>query len=350
MPSLRIWVWSPLAAAGMAGGAIAWTSRQAPRGKIHKIGKNYLLDARAVSELQQRLKWSGDPKTWVEFVVPYRGVFAATPTNDRPEGLGPLFKVTLTPWYDKRWTVDDLMIELVQYGLLEEGSEYARLTARPRDLTFRVYTYDRATRWARPAGQYFRVGDTFYIDEPAHALMMNFAKSRYEERDLINFWRRGGVHASVFSTVRMLPEQVGSLFRLEPHLTGTTLEELLTELVHYGLVGWGGEWELFPANIEAEPTGPTSLLDTPPLPLRDGVYFVFSPLVEMIMSRLDVTTHADGRITLHWRGNSYTLDRPIGDGFGSRGWLRLGREDDRRVQKLVDELVLRRIADVKKFD
>ncbi|WP_263429391.1 hypothetical protein [Nannocystis pusilla] len=44
------------------------------------------------------------------------------------------------------------------------------------------------------------------------------------------------------------------------------------------------------------------------------------------------------------------MDRPIGDRFGSGGWLRLGREDDRRVQKLVDELVLRRIADVDKFD
>lgn len=396
MVSLREWVafGMGLTTAGVGAWAIARTYRP---GRILWIGDNvpaeykegetagtgtYLVEAsvvEAVAARAARVVRNGEPRTTFDMVVMLlvgihrRGVLSFTKTLK----YGDFYQVEmledpkrgLPDWGIKAGEptppIRDVLVELAAYGLARPGPSYRSMDAfmggRPSG-TVNFQVARKAPREVeveverqRPSGSYFKIGDSYYADGHFLERMEWIPGSDYHEETRtasIPLWKRGKLLFQEVAKARMLPEQQGGLHLLKGgQLIGVDLEDVLTEFVELGLVGWGGEWAAMPKELPAHaPTGTPKWNPSGKIWTHEGQEYVDEATVEQMRTRLETNRSPEGAMLIAWRGRSFQLRPtmvPIMKGTVVTGKARayaLGPSSDPQVMTLADELVHRRLA------
>ena len=360
MAQARTWAWF---AGGLAGGLgiaglVHWRSgRRPPLGRIYKVGDRYFADEAVVDELVRRVpgsvKLAGDATIYL-----YRRgklVFRADRyTRTLPGQVGErLYELAADA------DLEDLVIELVRFGLARAGGafttwpiEQPRGTWTPAAEPLHPSAFDPARQsWNAvvpppepsppPLGHYFKVGETYYADENFLRTLEGFAGADFERRVWVPFWRRGHLEVFAQTTAKMLPEQVGALHRIEPHLTGVSLADLLIELENLGLVSWGGLWPKFPERLAGQvPTGPLTPQPKGRVFEHEGRFYLDDVARQRVLSRLPVEAGS-----LLWRGRAFQLVWAKGDAGGLFLVTPVGgAPEDLIAHAFAEELVLHRVA------
>ena len=344
--------WGVLAAgaAGGAAGTFAWLRLWGRRpGKVIRVGDKYYVQSSVVEQLGvQALVRLKDPAMLV-IDLPPRGSleFQRATWDGRPYGT--LFHVTFRGDGD----TEDIVRDLVSWGLALPGEQYDSIEDVPRGggrtLGINFKSKAKLSTSLRPSGSYFKVGDTFYADARFLETIEWIPGSESSDngsRVVIPFWKRGTLSLRLHTTARMLPEQAGALWRIQSQLAGVSLEDLLTELLQLGLVGWGGEWARFPSKLTSfRPTGTPPWNPAGHVVERNGELFVDEPVLQLARTRLEEIPTNEG-IRLAWQGSSI-LFRPYNGVLvqGQHGTLYgIGRTTDSLVDGFVAEMILRRLA------
>ena len=250
--------------------------------------------------------------------------------------------------------IRDVLIEFAAYGLARPGLMFSSRTAFEqgvgRSLNLEVVrdapkTVEVEVERRRPGGSYFKAGDTYYADARFLERMEYIPGSESDQRGrdvTVPIWRRGKLKFVAMGQAQVFPEQNSSLYRLEPELVGVELEDLLTELVELGLVGWGGEWRAFPAAMaQHRPTGTPPWIPEGKITSTDDGEYVDDRTVAQVLTRLETEALESGRIRVTWRSHTVELRPTVGSG---RKLYHVGPASDPAVKALLDELILRRIA------
>ena len=347
---------------GLAG-LFAWKyGRRAPFGHIYKIGDRFYADSAVVDELVRRVPGSERIGHNSASVYLYRrgklSFEAEVGYGKLPGQAGPAIYRMVARDTD----LEDLVIELVRFGLALPGGafvtwpvEQPRGTWKPPPGPLHPSALDPRRQAAlaamplkdpppRPIGHYFQVGQNFYADENFLQTLESFHGADFERRTIVPLWRRGHLELSRQTTAKMLPEQVGDLHRIEPHLTGVSLADLLIELEGLGLVSWGGVWSRFPERLAGYvPTGPLTTKTAGRVFRDGGRYYLDEVARRNLRARLP---HDKDRLT--WRGGALVLsDATIVPKEGGTLYVILpetGRPDDEFVRTFVGELELHRVA------
>lgn len=399
MVSLREWVafGMGLTTAGVGAWAFARTYRP---GRIIWIGDNvpveykegetagtgtYLVEAsvvEAVAARAARVVRKGEPRTTFDMVVMLligihrRGVLSFTKTFK----YGDFYEVKMLDYKDGHpdWGIKagepappirDVLVELAAYGLARPGPSYRSMDAfeggRPSG-TVNLQVSHKAPREIeveverqRPSGSYFKVGDSYYADGKFLERMEWIPGSEYDKKTFtlaVPLWKRGKLLFQEMGKTQTLPEQQGGLYLLKGQLTGVDLEDVLTELVELGLVGWGGEWATMPKEeSNHKPTGTPKWNPAGKVRSYEGQEFVDEATVRQMLTRLESTRSPDGTFQIVWRGRSLQL-RPATVAVappnltnisipGMHGKVyALGPSSDAAVKALVDEIIVRRLA------
>lgn len=251
-------------------------------------------------------------------------------------------------------SIRDVLVEFVAYGLARPGLSFASRTAfergdgRPLNLEVirdAPREVEVEVEQRRPGGSYFKVGDIYYADSRFLERMEWIPGSQSDERGhdvAVPIWKRGRLKFLAMGQAQVFPEQNGALYRLEPELVGVDLEDLLTELVELGLVGWGGERAAFPAKrIDHRATGTPGWVPAGKILSHDEGEYIDDRTVAQLLTRLESEALESGRIRIHWRSNTIELRPTVGSG---RKLYYVGPTGDPGVKALLDELALRRIA------
>lgn len=290
--------------------------------------------------------------------------------------------------------IRDVLVELAAYGLARPGlafRSYADFMKGKASGPLNLEVVRDAPRVVeveverqRPSGSYFKIGDSYYADGRFLERMEWIPGSEYDENTYtttVPLWKRGKLlFQEMGGKARILPEQQGGLYLLKGELAGVDLEDVLTELVELGLVGWGGEWTTMPKELDSRaPDGGVLYMTGTPkwnpsgkVRSYEGQEFIDEATLRQMLTRLESTRSPDGTIQITWRGRSLQL-RPTattmsavpgshrieltpgssvarlvsaaGSIPGTEGKLyALGPSSDPDVKALVDELILRRLA------
>lgn len=344
-------------------GLYAWKyGRRAPLGHIYKIGDRFYVDTAVVDELVRRVPGSehiGNARATIYLYRRGKVTFEAeTGYGKLPAQTGPdIYRMVA-----RDTDVEDLAIELIRFGLALSGGafvtwpvEQPRGTWTPPPGPLHPSALDPRRQAAiaivppkeqppRPIGHYFQVGQHFYADENLLQTLEGFHGADFERRTIVPLWRRGHLELFQQTTAKMLPEQVGDLHRIESHLTGVSLADLLIEFEGLGLVSWGGTWARFPERLAGYvPTGPLTAKTSGRIFRDSGRYYLDDAARRNLLSRLP---HDKDRLT--WRGLAFALSE-ANIGPRDRGALYVilpetGRPDDEFVRTFVGELELHRVA------
>lgn len=377
MPDVRVWAAFGTGLATGVAGAFALTRRRKP-GIIIQIGGDFYVQASVIDAVAARAAKVVRKKQDVEMLlirVHGRGVLSfkeAAFWADMPR-YGKLYQATMLdtdqglPEFgirhgEPRSEIRDVLIELAAYGLARPGpwfpSRHEFTTNRAKGaVSFeiereppRVVEVEVESR--RPSGSYFKIGDSYYADERflERIEWTTGADIDASSGDVeVPLWRRGKLKFLPMAQARALPEQQGKLYLLRSELVGVELEDLLTELVGLGLVGWGGEWTAFPTQPgDHKPTGTPPWAPAGEVVSYEGEEYVDEATVKQMLTRLpsEQSPYVDGKLRFTWRTHSILL-QPV----ESRSVVRMrgqvysvGRADDPDVQAIVDEMILRRIT------
>lgn len=354
MVDVRSWAYFGVGLAGGVAGAWAWLGRASRRGpgKVHEIEGEYYVDNLVVEDLLRRVPGARGSESLVSVPIVRRGRLLLR-HDDRSALLGKLYQVHFTSDSAEMTRPVDLLVELLRYGLAHVGGRYDRWTdlgKPPKPLALRESITLPLDGGPRPDGHFFKVGANYYADERFLRTLENFGGAEYDDTkraSVIPIYKRGALLVRQAARQRMLPEQVGDLHMIESQLSGVSLGDFLDELLQYGLVGWGGEWERFPTSLsDATPTGTPPLLpEGHVLTVADDVY-VDEPVLALLRTRLPVTSEAGGLTTIPWRGGALRLRPLTVDRLPEQAGrlYHLGPAADERVADFVAELLLRRMA------
>ena len=366
MAEARTWAWF---AGGLAGGlglaGILYkrSGRRPPLGRVYKVADRYFADEAVVDELVRRVPGSIKLASDATIYLYRRGrlAFRSDPGAARtlPDQVGKTIYSVHTDDAD----LEDVVIELVRFGLARPGGafptwpiEQPRGTWTPPAEPLHPEAFDvtrqarnaappQLERRPRPIGHYFQVGDNFYADENFLLTLEGFSGADYERRAWVPLWRRG--HLEVFrqTAAKMLPEQVGELHRIEPHLAGVSLADLLIELENLGLVSWGGAWPKFPERLSGYvPTGPLTPQSQGRVFEHEDRFYLDEAARQRVLSRLPVEAGS-----VLWRGRAFQLVWVPRTAKGDSGGLFLitpvdGAPADFVARAFAEDLVLHRIA------
>jgi hypothetical protein len=372
MVDTRTWalIAGGFAAGGAVIGAAVWRTRRVllrPLGRIYKIAGRYYADAAVVEELLRRVPGA---EPWGEdqggrLYLFQRGRVEFRPTAVRPPFPGHLYEIVAT-----HASVEDLVIEWVYLGLALPGQSFpdwpkeqsGRWQPPPEPLHPTAFDYARKYVNLYPRdlpqapdcsiGHYFKVGEHFYADGKFINTLDGFRGTDFDEdrrRTIVPFWRRGRIELQMESTAKMLPEQVGSLYRIEEHLSSVQLADLLLELEGLSLVYWGGQWPRFPERLPVTPpTGPGWPVVSKPMEERqpalvfelDGFY-----LNAEALRRIRTRIPLDGDRFV-WQSTPLQLV-PRGDSVGKlvRVETLSGGHDDDAIRAFIGQLLLHRIVE-----
>ncbi|MFZ6184885.1 hypothetical protein [Nannocystis pusilla] len=363
----RVW-------AGFAGGLVTglgflglyhWRyGRKAPIGRIFKVGGRYYADSAVVDDLLRRVPGSQQYGDGGQLYLFRRGRV----TFEQPHGYGGRLPGQVGPGlfeihaYDT--DVEHLVIEWIRFGLALPGAffpawptEQTRGTWAPAPEPLHPFAFDPKRQASnavaplpeghpRPIGHYFKIGDNFYADENFLQTLEGFVGADFVNgRVRVPLWRRGHLEIFTQTPAKMLPEQVGALHSVEPHLNALSLPDVLVELEHLGLVSWGGTWPKFPERLTG--TAPTGPLTTMPQGLvfeRPGRFFIDELARRRVLSRLPVEAGA-----VKWRGRGYALiPVPPSPELDVKGLYAVtpveGMAANDMTRAFIEELILHRVA------
>lgn len=357
MTTSRTWAWFAVGAAGGAAGTYAWLRhRSRQRGKIYKIGSDYLVQSLVADELAARVPGAREREGRLVLPLGYRGtlIFERVPENAGP--LGVLYRVALkNPSHGDGDAIENILTEFVSYGLAVPGERFPawsdlRAPGQPLALNFKAPIRDRdLPQPGRPHGHYFKVGDTYYADERMLETIEWVPGSEPDDKGrsvTVPLWKRGALHFELVTDHALFPEQRGKVYRLGPRLASVTLTDLLAEWVQLGLIGWGGEWDRLPTKIAEYPrTGTPPWVAAGHVAILAGEAYLDESVLKFLRTRLATRASPDG-LSVLWRGREFQL-RPVQAKLlrNQRGALyHLGRARDPDVAALLAELVLRRLA------
>lgn len=362
MADTRTWalIAGGVAAGGAVVGAAVWRTRGAPQrgqvqptGCIHKIAGRYYAEAAVVDELLRRApaseRWGEGQGGDLYLYERGRVRFTLDTPGDRPPfpgQTGRLYVIVAT-----HASVDDLVIEWVYLGLARPGASYSewpkdqsgRWRPSPELLHLTAFDFARKSLNATPRdlphvpdcsiGHYFKVGEYFYADAHFVGTLDGFRSADFVDkrnRTIVPFWRRGRIEILRESTAKMLPEQVGSLYRIEDHLSGVNLADLLLEL----------EGERLPA---APPTGPGWPVVSKPLEERNTALLIESDgfyLNAEALRRIRTRVPMDGERFV-WQSTPLQL---VPHDKLMRVETMSGEHDDDAIRAFVGQLLLHRIV------
>lgn len=331
--------------------------RHRPLGRIYRIGDRFYADSAVVEELVRRVPGSQSHGRYGGEIYLYRRgrlTFGSEPGMGRalPGQVGPdIFH--MVAW---NTDVEDVAIELIRFGLARSGgafrtwpTEGPRGTWTPPAEPLHASAFD-PTRQAwiavaplqdlppRPIGHYFQVGQHYYADENCLQTLEGFHGADFHGRVVVPFWRRGHLELFEQTRAKMLPEQVGPLFRIEPHLSGVSLGDLLIELESLGLVSWGGTWPLFPSRLAGTvATGPLTASSAGRVVTDKGRHLLDEAALKKLLSRLPSEA---GKVI--WRGQAFVFPQAAGALHVITPEGR--RPEDEIARALVEELILHKLA------
>ena len=364
MAEVRAWAWFTGGLASGLGllGLYHWkVGRRVPPGKIFKVGDRFFADAAVVDELVRRVPGSERIGDGAHIYLYRRGklAFEAEPGYGRlPGQVGD----RILRMVARDTSVEDLAIELVRFGLALPGGAFStwpvegpRGTWTPPAAPLHPSAFDPRRQAAiatpplkerppRPNGHYFQVGQNFYADENFLRTLEGFVGADYDRRTIVPLWRRGHLELFQQTAAKMVPEQVGDLYRIAPHLTGVSLADLLIELEGLGLVSWGGTWPRFPERLAGYvPTGPLVANASGHVYRDGGRHYLDEVALRNLRSRLP---HDQDKLI--WRGQAFLFPEaaitPQGGGSLYVVTPESRRPEDELARALVEELVLHRIA------
>jgi hypothetical protein len=345
---------------GLAG-LYHWKYRRGrPLGRIYKIGDRFYADSAVVEELVRRVPGSQNHGRYGGEIYLYRRgrlTFKSEPGSGRslPGQVGP----DIFHMFARDTDVEDVAIELIRFGLARSGGAFVtwpvegpRGTWTPPPEPLHPSAFDPSRQaWVavaplrdpppRPIGHYFEVGYNFYADENCLQTLEGFHGADFHKRVVVPFWRRGHLELFEQTRAKMLPEQVGPLFRVESHLSGVSLADLMIELEGLGLVSWGGAWPQFPARLAGVvATGPLTTSSAGRVVTDSGRQFIDETALKKMLSRLP---NRDGRVT--WRGRVFVFPQaPRQDGGLHVVTPEGGRPEDELARAFVEDLILHKIA------
>lgn len=363
MPDARSLAWLTGGFASGLGlaGLLHWHHKRPPLGRIYRVGDRFYADTPVVEELLRRVPGSERRDLTEARVYLYRrGKLGFTLIQRRtlPGQAGHLYAMDN---FDA--SVEDLAIELVRFGLARSGGAFATWPTRgpgdtwtPAAIPLHPSAFDpghQARNSVAPipnpaplaVGHYFKVGDNFYADDNFLLTLERFQGADFNKRTIVPLWLRGQLEIFEQTRAKMLPEQVGGLHRIEPHLRGVSLADLLIELEGLGLVSWGGTWQRFPTRLAGtRSTGPLTAR-TPGRAYEDaGLHLIDETARTNLLSRFPVE---DGKVI--WRNRAMTFTRDNIVAKDSPGPLYVvtpvnGAPEDEAARAFVEELILHRIA------
>ena len=357
MTETRTWAWIAVGAAGGAMGTYAWLhSRGRRRGKIHKIGDDYLVEAHVADDLATRVPGSREREGHIVIPLGHRGTLALGRADEDAGRLGVLYRITLNDTrHGPADAIENILTEFVGYGLAVPGERFASWTSlrapgQPLALNFKAPIRETdLPEERRPHGHYFKVKDVYYADEKMLETMEGIPGSEPSNKDrsvTIPIWKRGELRFALVTEHALFPEQRGHLYRLESRLVGVALGDFLVELIQLGLVGWGGEWERLPTKIAEYPrTGTPPWIAAGHIAVLDGDAYLDEPVLRYLRTRLSTSPSPEG-IDITWRDRTFML-RPVrGTRFREqRGTLHeISHASQSETTAFLDELVLRRLA------
>jgi hypothetical protein len=338
--------------------------RKAPIGRIFKVGGRYYADSAVVDDLLRRVPGSQQYGDGGQLYLFRRGRV----TFEQPHGYGGQLPGQVGPRlfvihaYDT--DVEGLVIEWIRFGLARPGAffstwptEQTRGTWTPAPEPLHPFAFDPKRQASnavaplpeerpRPIGHYFQVGANFYADENILQILEGFVGADFGKgRTNVPLWRRG--HLELFSQTpaKMLPEQVGALHSIEPHLTAISLPDLLVELEHLGLVSWGGTWPKFPERLTGTaPTGPLTTMPAGRVFELGGRLYLDELARRRVLSRLPVEAGA-----VQWQGHGFALIQvPPSPELDVNGLYVVtpaaGNAADGAARAFAEELILHRVA------
>jgi hypothetical protein len=365
MAETRAWAWFTGGLASGLGlfGLYHWRfGRKAPLGRIYKIGDRFYADSAVVDELVRRVPGSERIGATGAHIYLYR---RGKLTFESELGYGQLpgqIGPHILRMYAYDTSVEDLAVELIRFGLALPGGAFPtwpiegpRGTWTPPAAPLHPSALDPRRKAAlavgplkepppRPIGHYFQVGQNFYADENFLRTLEGFQGAEFDRRAIVPLWRRGHLELFQQTSAKMVPEQVGDLHRIEPHLSGVSLADLMIELESLGLVSWGGTWPRFPDRLAGYvPTGPLTEKTFGRVYRDGGRYYLDETARRNLLSRL---LRDQDRVL--WRGQALLLPEaaitPPGGGALHVVTPAKGRTEDELVRAFVEELVLHRIA------
>ena len=366
MAEVRAWAWFTGGLASGLGllGLYHWKyGRRVPPGKIFKVGDRFFADSAVVDDLVRRVPGSERVGEGAYIYLYRRGIlaFETEPGYGRlPGQVGDRIFRMVT--HDTN--VEDLAIELVRFGLALSGGAFATWPVEdPRGVWWTpspaplhptalhpknkqaIAAPSSKERPPRPLGHYFQVGQSFYADENFTRTLDGFIGAENDRRSRhVPLWRRGHLELLQETTAKMVPEQVGDLYRIVPHLAGVRLSDLLIEFEGLGLVSWGGTWPRFPERLAGYvPTGPLNEGATGRVYHDAGRFYVDEAARRNLASRLP-----QDQDKLVWHGQAFVFpEAAIAPQSGGTLYIVTpegGRPEDAIARALVEELVQHRVA------
>ena len=360
MTATRTWAWFAVGTIGAASGAAgtyAWLQhRSRRRGKIHKIGSEYLVQSLVAEELAARVPGSRAREGHIVIPLGYRGTLILDRAPEDAGPLGELYRIVLNSSpQGPGEAIENILTEFVSYGLAVPGERFpawrdVRSPGQPLALNFKAPVRESdLPQQGRPHGHYFQVGDIYYADERMLETIEWIPGTEPDDKDrsvTVPLWKRGALHFALVTDHTLFPEQRGKLYRIEPRLVGVALDDLLVELLQLGVIGWGGEWDRLPTKIAEYPrTGTPPWIAAGHVAILAGEAYLDESVLGFLRTRLNTHASPDG-LRASWRGREFQL-RPLQGRLlrNQRGTLyHVGRARDPDVAALLFELVLRRIA------
>lgn len=366
MVDARSWAWfggGVVSGLGLCG-LYHWKYRgKNALGRIYRVGDRFFADSAVVEELLRRVPGSERLSTSGARIYLYRRgtlTFESEGSGQLPGQVGPHVLRMFAHGTD----VEDLAIELIRFGLARHGGAFTtwpvegpRGTWTPPPEPLHPSAFDpRRQAWVavaplrdpppRPIGHYFQVGQNYYADENFLRTLEGFHGADFVRgRVVVPFWRRGSLELFEQTTARMMPEQVGALHRIEPHLTRDNLADLLIEIEGLGLISWGGAWPRFPERLAGYvPTGPLTAKSSGRVFEDGGRYYIDETARRNLLSRLP-----HGPSDVVWRGQGFRFHEAVIAARDDHGALytvtpESGPPEGELAHAFVEELVLHRIA------
>lgn len=367
-----------------------WWSKRDRRGHVYKVKGRYYADLALVDDLARRMpgakRWGaesgaarlahlpGPPSYSVEFFLFQRGrvTFERVDGFKLPAGTklpgqqGDALYVLEAGVATSADVLEEFVVQLVHFGIARSGGSFetwpseakGRVYPAPEPLHPTAFATKGAFEWSsppvklpgakRPDGHYFKVDGQFFADDEFLKSLEWFQGSDHvNNMTVVPTWKRGSIQLARHSDVHTFPEQEGALYLITPMLDQVTLEDFLTELEHYGLVSWGGEWPSLathPAERWIKATGGLPLTPQGHVFAVAGELYLDKTVVDSLVTRLPIMR--SGPWGFRWRGSDIFVE-PQGKDQRfreQRGNLHRVSGEVKAVNSFVAAIILHRLA------